>query len=113
MLWDREDAEDATQEILVRVVTRPSQFDQKGEKNDNATREHQGSPFKIQSLPTEPLDDLLLWCSGLCTRISSQRASRSGGTRSRLQDSSLFVQRRRSALLYRSHEANAGSQFGQ
>jgi RNA polymerase sigma factor (sigma-70 family) len=27
MLWNREDAEDATQEILVRVVTRLSQFD--------------------------------------------------------------------------------------
>src|SRR5882672_11053963 len=27
MLWHREDAEDATQEILVRVVTRLSQFD--------------------------------------------------------------------------------------
>src|SRR5512142_1126821 len=27
MLWQREDAEDATQEILVRVVTRLSQFD--------------------------------------------------------------------------------------
>jgi DNA-directed RNA polymerase specialized sigma24 family protein len=27
MLWNREDAEDATQEILVRAVTRPSQFD--------------------------------------------------------------------------------------
>lgn len=26
MLWNREDAEDATQEILVRVVTRLSQF---------------------------------------------------------------------------------------
>src|ERR1700730_9541810 len=27
MLWNREDAEDATQEILVRIVTRLSQFD--------------------------------------------------------------------------------------
>ena len=27
MLWNREDAEDATQEILVRTVTRLSQFD--------------------------------------------------------------------------------------
>src|SRR5499426_4754483 len=27
MLWNREDAEDATQEILVRAVTRLSQFD--------------------------------------------------------------------------------------
>src|SRR5262249_18739631 len=27
MLWNREDAEDATQEILVRVVTRLAQFD--------------------------------------------------------------------------------------
>src|SRR5687768_2390152 len=27
MLWNREDAEDATQEVLVRVVTRLSQFD--------------------------------------------------------------------------------------
>src|SRR5438128_6184362 len=27
MLWNREDAEDATQEIFVRVVTRLSQFD--------------------------------------------------------------------------------------
>jgi len=27
MLWNREGAEDATQEILVRVVTRLSQFD--------------------------------------------------------------------------------------
>ena len=27
MLWHREDAEDATQEILVRVITRLSQFD--------------------------------------------------------------------------------------
>ena len=27
MLWNREDAEDATQEILVRVITRLSQFD--------------------------------------------------------------------------------------
>src|SRR2546421_12657821 len=27
MLWNREDAEDATQEILIRVVTRLSQFD--------------------------------------------------------------------------------------
>ena len=27
MLWNREDAEDATQEILVRVVTRLSRFD--------------------------------------------------------------------------------------
>ena len=27
MLWNREDAEDATQEILVRVVTRLVQFD--------------------------------------------------------------------------------------
>jgi RNA polymerase sigma factor (sigma-70 family) len=27
MLWNKEDAEDATQEILVRVVTRLSQFD--------------------------------------------------------------------------------------
>src|SRR5687768_8480325 len=27
MLWHREDAEDATQEILVRVVTRLSQYD--------------------------------------------------------------------------------------
>ena len=27
MLWNREDAEDATQDILVRVVTRLSQFD--------------------------------------------------------------------------------------
>src|SRR5262245_12968767 len=27
MLWKREDAEDATQEILIRVVTRLSQFD--------------------------------------------------------------------------------------
>lgn len=27
MLWNQEDAEDATQEILVRVVTRLSQFD--------------------------------------------------------------------------------------
>jgi DNA-directed RNA polymerase specialized sigma24 family protein len=27
MLWNREDAEDATQEILVRVVTRLTQFD--------------------------------------------------------------------------------------
>ena len=26
MLWNREDAEDATQEVLVRVVTRLSQF---------------------------------------------------------------------------------------
>ena len=26
MLWNREDAEDATQEILVRIVTRLSQF---------------------------------------------------------------------------------------
>ena len=27
MLWNKEDAEDATQEILVRIVTRLSQFD--------------------------------------------------------------------------------------
>ena len=27
MLWNREDAEDATQEILVRVVARLAQFD--------------------------------------------------------------------------------------
>ena len=27
MLWNREDAEDATQEILVRAVTRLAQFD--------------------------------------------------------------------------------------
>ena len=27
MLWNKEDAEDATQEVLVRVVTRLSQFD--------------------------------------------------------------------------------------
>ena len=27
MLWNREDAEDATQEILIRIVTRLSQFD--------------------------------------------------------------------------------------
>src|SRR5713101_4118897 len=27
MLWNREDAEDATQEILVRIVTKLSQFD--------------------------------------------------------------------------------------
>ena len=27
MLWNREDAEDATQEILVRTVTRLAQFD--------------------------------------------------------------------------------------
>jgi len=27
MLWNKEDAEDATQEILVRVITRLSQFD--------------------------------------------------------------------------------------
>jgi DNA-directed RNA polymerase specialized sigma24 family protein len=27
ILWNREDAEDATQEILVRAVTRLSQFD--------------------------------------------------------------------------------------
>ena len=27
MLWNREDAEDATQEILVRIVTRLSQFE--------------------------------------------------------------------------------------
>src|SRR5215210_7595490 len=27
MLWNREDAEDATQDILVRVVTRLAQFD--------------------------------------------------------------------------------------
>jgi len=26
MLWNREDAEDATQEILVRIVTRLTQF---------------------------------------------------------------------------------------
>lgn len=27
MLWNREDAEDATQEILVRIITRLTQFD--------------------------------------------------------------------------------------
>jgi len=27
MLWNKEDAEDATQEILVRIVTRLTQFD--------------------------------------------------------------------------------------
>jgi RNA polymerase sigma factor (sigma-70 family) len=31
MLWNREDAEDATQEILVRVVTRLSQFDSRSQ----------------------------------------------------------------------------------
>jgi RNA polymerase sigma factor (sigma-70 family) len=38
MLWNREDAEDATQEILIRIVTRLSQFDFRSRLTTSAYR---------------------------------------------------------------------------
>jgi len=45
MLWNREDAEDATQEILVRVVTRLAQFDFRSRLKPGST----GSPSTTSS----------------------------------------------------------------
>ena len=45
MLWNREDAEDATQEILVRAVTRLTQFDFAASSRRGST----GSPSTTSS----------------------------------------------------------------
>jgi RNA polymerase sigma factor (sigma-70 family) len=55
MLWNREDAEDATQEILVRVVTRLSQFDFRSRLKTWVYRIAVNYVLDVKKSPTERL----------------------------------------------------------
>lgn len=55
MLWNREDAEDATQEILVRVVTRLSQFDFRSKLKTWVYRVAVNYVLDVQKSPVERL----------------------------------------------------------
>ena len=56
MLWNREDAEDATQEILVRIVTRLSQFEFRSQLKTWAYRLSVNYILDLKKSPIERLD---------------------------------------------------------
>jgi sigma-70-like protein len=56
MLWNREDAEDATQEILVRIVTRLSQFGFRSQLKTWAYRLSVNYILDVKKSPIERLD---------------------------------------------------------
>lgn len=55
MLWNREDAEDATQEILIRIVTRLAQFDFRSQLRTWAYRIAVNYLLDVKKSPTERL----------------------------------------------------------
>ena len=78
MLWNREDAEDATQEILVRIVTRLSQF---GFRSRLKTWAYRLSVNYILDLKKSPIEQLNLtfqrFAEGLTEGIEPASASES------------------------------------